>query len=162
MNKSENEILHQLWSIELEILDVIDQICVAHNLRYSPIYGTLLGAVRHKGFIPWDDDIDLMMPRDDYEAFLALWQQEAPKGYILQNTRNSPDFSQNFTKIRKDHTAFIQTEDERDKRYHKGIFVDIFPADRVITGTLEQKTKYAACAVNLLYSRRQTPLDLTI
>ena len=71
MNKSENEILHQLWSIELEILDVIDQICVAHNLRYSPIYGTLLGAVRHKGFIPWDDDIDLMMPRDDYEAFLG-------------------------------------------------------------------------------------------
>ena len=156
MDTNEKEILHQLWRVELEILNVIDQFCADHSLRYSPIYGTLLGAVRHKGFIPWDDDIDLMMPREDYEAFLSLWQQDGPKGYVLQNTRNSSDFSQNFTKIRKDHTAFIQDTEERFKHYHKGVFVDIFPADRVTTGTLGKRIKYAACAVNLLYSREHT------
>lgn len=137
-------------------MNVIHQICTEHGLRYSLAYGSLIGAMRHKGFIPWDDDIDIMMPREDYEKLLAVWDQSAPKGYILQNTRTDSDFTQNFTKIRKDHTTFLQGEEERTKQYHKGIFVDIFPGDRVPSGKIGRKIQYIACAVNLLYSRGHT------
>lgn len=145
--------IHRLWDTEQEILDVIHNVCVENNLRYSLAYGTLIGAVRHKGFIPWDDDIDLIMPRADYEKLLKTWNQCAPDGYILQNTRTDSDFSQNFTKIRKDHTTFLQTESERMVNYHTGIFVDIFPGDRVAPGIIGRKIQYFACALNLLYSR---------
>ena len=151
-----SQIQRRIWATEQEILDVIHQICTEHGLRYSLAYGTLIGAVRHKGFIPWDDDIDIMMPREDYEKLIAVWDQSAPKGYILQNTRTDSDFTQNFTKIRKDHTTFLQDEAERTKHYHKGIFVDIFPGDRVPSGKIGQKIQYIACAVNLLYSRGHT------
>ena len=127
MKQIPDQLQRQIWATEQEILDVIHQVCTEYGLRYSLAYGTLIGAVRHKGFIPWDDDIDLMMPREDYEKLLAIWNEAAPKGYILQNTRTDPDFTQNFTKIRKDHTTFLQGESEREKHYHKGIFVDIFP-----------------------------------
>ena len=148
-----SQIQRRIWATEQEILDVIHQICTEHGLRYSLAYGSLIGAMRHKGFIPWDDDIDIMMPREDYEKLLAVWDQSAPKGYILQNTRTDSDFTQNFTKIRKDHTTFLQGEEERTKQYHKGIFVDIFPGDRVPSGKIGQNIQYIACAVNLLYSR---------
>ena len=151
-----NAVLQRLWSTEIEILDVIDRVCTENGLRYSLAYGTLIGAVRHKGFIPWDDDIDVIMPREDYEKLLAVWSIAAPKGFLIQNTRTDPDFTQNFTKIRKDHTAFLQSEEERGKKYHKGIFVDIFPGDRLAPTKAGCKMQYAACAVNLLYSRGYT------
>lgn len=142
--------LQRVWSIELEILDEIDNFCRSHNLKYSIAFGTLIGAVRHGGFIPWDDDIDIVMPRDDYEYLLANW--DVP-GFALQNKRTNDDYNQNFTKIRKDHTAFIQVEFEKNVSYHTGIFVDIFPGDRVAPEGLNRKLQYAECAVNLLYSR---------
>ena len=156
MAQTSNQLQQKIWATEQEILDVIHQVCTEHGLRYSLAYGTLIGAVRHGGFIPWDDDIDIMMPREDYEKLLAVWDQSAPKGYILQNTRTDPDFTQNFTKIRKDHTTFLQDEAERTKHYHKGLFVDIFPGDRVPSGKIGRKIQYIACAVNLLYSRGHT------
>lgn len=156
MTQTSDQLQRQIWAAEQEILDVIHQVCTEHGLRYSLAYGSLIGAVRHKGFIPWDDDIDIMMPREDYEKLLAVWDQSAPKGYILQNTRTDSDFTQNFTKIRKDHTAFLQDEAERTKHYHKGIFVDIFPGDRVPSGKIGRRIQYIACAVNLLYSRGHT------
>lgn len=156
MAQASDQVQRQIWATEQEILDVIHHVCTAHGLRYSLAYGTLIGAMRHKGFIPWDDDIDLMMPREDYEKLLVIWNQSAPKGYILQNTRTDSDFTQNFTKIRKDHTTFLQDEAERTKHYHKGIFVDIFPGDRVPSGKIGRKIQYIACAMNLLYSRGYT------
>lgn len=145
--------IEQVWKTEQEILDVIHDICLKYNLRYSLAYGTLIGAVRHKGFIPWDDDIDIMMPREDYEKLRYIWNQAAPEGYILQDGRTNPDFTQSFMKIRKDHTTFLQDESEREKSYHKGIFVDIFPGDRVAPGAIGRKIQYAMCAIHLLFSR---------
>lgn len=152
----EEEILHRVWETELEILDVIHKVCVENDLKYSLAFGSLIGAVRHKGFIPWDDDIDIFMPREDYEKLLSVWQKSAPSDYIIQNKDTNEDFTQNFTKIRKDHTVFLQSEKERGKEYHKGIFVDIAPCDRVAKGKILRTVQYAACAVNLLYSRGYT------
>ena len=145
--------IQRLHELELEILDVVHQVCLRNGLKYSLAYGSLLGEVRHGGFIPWDDDIDIFMPREDYETLLSIWNQVAPEGYILQNVNTDADFSQSFTKIRKDHTIFLQSETELTKCYHKGIFIDIFPGDRVAPGIIRREIQYIACAVNLLYSR---------
>ena len=142
--------LQKLWECELDILEHFDQFCRNNGLKYSLAYGTLLGAVRHGGFIPWDDDIDVIMPRKDYEYLVNNWDV---KVYIVQNKRTNDDFNQNFTKIRKDHTAFIQFEFEKYTSYHKGIFIDIFPGDHVAPSKFQRKIQFAFCAVNLLYSR---------
>lgn len=145
-----------VWKVEQEILDVIHEICETHGLRYSLAYGTLLGAVRHKGFIPWDDDIDIMMPRQDYDKLLEIWNDVAPNGYLLMNGNTAVDCSENFTKIVKDKTTFLQHEEDRCKDFHKGIFVDIFPGDLRAPSKLDSVLQYCACAVNLLYSRGYT------
>ena len=147
--------LHMLWDTELEILDVIHQVCVDNHLRYTLACGTAIGFARHGGFIPWDDDIDLLMPREDYETLLSIWDDVAPQGYLLQNYRTDSDFTQNFTKIRKDHTAFIHDEEEKSKKYHKGIFVDILPRDRVAPNRISRACQYIAAAIVLLYSREK-------
>ena len=151
-----DNIISDVWKIEQEILDVVHSVCVENNLRYSLAFGTLLGAVRHSGFIPWDDDIDIMMPREDYEKLIKIWKDTAPEGYILQDYRTDLDYTNNFAKIRKNHTTFLQTEEERKKTYHKGIFIDIFPADKVARGKILREIQYVACAINLLYSRGYT------
>lgn len=148
--------MHKVWKVEQEILDVVHSVCVKNDLRYALYYGTLLGAVRHKGFIPWDDDIDIIMPREDYEKLIALWKTEAPANYVLQNYYTDPDTTNNFTKIRKDHTTFIQDDEEREKKYHKGIFIDIFPVDRMAPGRIGAKLQYVGFAVNLLFTRGYT------
>ena len=145
--------IKQVWAVEKEILDVIHNICIEHDIRYTLAYGTLIGAVRHSGFIPWDDDIDIMMPREDYEKFLSIWRKAAPKGFVLQNIRTDFDYTNTFSKVRKDNTTFLQSENEAEKKYHKGIFVDIFPADRVAKNKLANLIQYISCAVNLLYTR---------
>lgn len=145
-----------VWKTEQEILDVIHSICETHGLRYSLAYGTLLGAVRHKGFIPWDDDIDIIMPREDYDKLVLIWKEVAPSGYILMNGDTNTDCSGNFTKIVKDKTTFLQLEEDRSKNIHKGIFVDIFPGDRRAPDKFSKVLQYCACAINLLYSRGYT------
>ncbi|MBR4750832.1 MAG: LicD family protein [Thermoguttaceae bacterium] len=145
--------LEKTWAAELEILDSIDKFCRKEELKYSLAFGTLLGAVRHGGFIPWDDDVDILMPRKDYEYFVTHW---TVPGFILQNKRTNNDYTQCFTKIRKDHTTFLQYEFEKNVSYHTGIFVDIFPGDRVAPTQLTRKIQFILFAINLLYSREYT------
>lgn len=146
----------KLWETEVEILDAIHEVCTRNNLRYSLAYGTLLGAARHKGFIPWDDDVDVMMPREDYDKLKEIWADEAPEGFILQDDEMYDDLVNNFAKIRKDNTTFIQFEYERNCTYHTGIYVDIFPADRVAPGKIKKKLQYFLYAINLLFNRGYT------
>lgn len=150
--------LRQLQMTELGILKDVAEFCEAHRLTYSLYAGTLLGAVRHKGFIPWDDDIDICMPREDYNRFLALWKTGPLKGYVLQNHDNTPAFAQTFTKIRKDHTAIV-TDIEEETRYHSGIFVDIFPVDRIPVGKLQRYLYWFRCAEYQLMLHGRIPTD---
>lgn len=129
--------LRRLQLTQLEILRVIDGICRKHNIKYSLYGGTILGAVRHEGFIPWDDDIDICMERSEYNRFLSIWNEENHEGYLLQSKDNEPRYMQTFCKVRKDHTTFLQDEIEKN-RYHTGIFVDIFPVDRISDNKIKQ------------------------
>lgn len=115
---------------ELEILLEIKRICDKHQIKYQLCGGTLLGAVRHKGFIPWDDDIDICMLREDYERFLEVAPKEARPGFCVESARSDPDYVYSFCKVKADGTAFI----ERCTAHldiHPGIWVDVFPFDTI-------------------------------
>ena len=110
---------------ELEILDYFVAFCKKHNLKYYLTYGSLLGAVRHKGFIPWDDDIDIHMPPKDYLKFLELYKNEDNLPYFLQNVTTEKYYHTIFSKIRKNNTCMVEQEWQYLK-IHKGISIDIF------------------------------------
>jgi lipopolysaccharide cholinephosphotransferase len=101
MSKMDSLMLNKLHSIQVEILDEIVRICDSYNLDYFLIGGTLLGAIRHKGFIPWDDDLDIVMPRYDYDKFIALCDLEMNNKYILDSFENNSGYCLPFIKIRK-------------------------------------------------------------
>ena len=113
---------------ELEILLEFRRICQRHNLQYFLTAGTLLGAVRHKGFIPWDDDIDIAMPREEYERFARLCQSELGAQYLFQDYTTESNFPYMFAKIRKHGTCVCEPSLD-DIDMHKGIYIDIFPLD---------------------------------
>lgn len=122
------KILREAQLIILESLVEFDKICKKYNFDYWLDSGTLLGAVRHKGFIPWDDDIDISMPVEDYRAFAKVAQKELPKDMFLQNRTTDPSFPFDYMKIRSSKAKIIEFH-EKDKKvnYHQGVFVDIFP-----------------------------------
>lgn len=112
---------------ELEILREFRKFCDQFHLRYYLTAGTLLGAVRHQGFIPWDDDIDIAMPRRDYNMLQKL-AGKIPAGYFLQCAQTEPNFPYYFSKMRKDHTTVSEPILETIPM-HQGIYIDIFPLD---------------------------------
>ncbi len=126
----DNETLRKLQLTELELLKVFDEFCKKHDIKYSLYAGTALGAVRHGGFIPWDDDIDVCMERPEYERFLRLWREENIDGYYLQGTDSPNYYGISFSKIRKNGTKF-GTEMDIKMYDHIGIFLDIFPFDKI-------------------------------
>ena len=150
------EKLRPLQLTMLEILKVFDAFCREHDLKYSLYAGSMIGMIRHKAFIPWDDDLDVCMERREYDRFIALWEQSHPAGYILQNKDNTPTFWQSFTKIRKDHTTFLQEEREAGK-YHTGIFLDVFPLDRIPNGWLNRTVYKWNCMKYQLMTREFVP-----
>ena len=112
---------------ELYILKEIDRVCRLLKINYCVCGGTLLGAVRHGGFIPWDDDIDIIMPRKDFVRFNQEFQKYSGEEFFLQSKKTDPYYFANFTKIRLNGTIY---GNERDKKLkHMGVWVDVFPAD---------------------------------
>lgn len=122
------EQMQQLRQKELAILQAFIAVCEQLNLQYFIVQGTLLGAIRHQGFIPWDDDIDIGMLRADYDIFLEKGQKLLPKHLFLQTSKTDATFPHGFAKVRDIHTSFIETTC-KDLPINHGIFIDIFPFD---------------------------------
>lgn len=118
--------LRELQLCELQILKDVKRVCERHGFRYYLTAGTLLGAVRHKGFIPWDDDIDIIMPYPDYVRFLEVAQKELGDGYFVQNSDTDPLYSHAYTHIRKNNTTMVH-DWERKIHSHHGVWLDVFP-----------------------------------
>ena len=125
----ENEIeLKRLQLVELDILKEFIRVCNELNVKYFLDSGTLLGCIRHGGFIPWDDDIDVSMPREDYEIFLKEGQKLLKNKYFLQTYKTDPEYTMGFAKIRNSETTFIESSVKNLKINH-GVYIDIFPLD---------------------------------
>ena len=126
----------------LDMLVELDSLCKKHQLRYWLDSGTLLGAVRHSGFIPWDDDIDLSMPLEDYNKLLALTKDELSSDIFFQTRQSDKDFKFDYIKLRSNKANIVEFH-EKDKNigYHQGVFVDIFPM-LTIANTPADKENY--------------------
>lgn len=121
----------KIWATELQLLEKFDEVCRKHQLTYYVDYGTLLGAIRHRGFIPWDDDIDVVMFRDDYNRLLSIAADEFKSPYFFQNTYTDSIIN-TLSKLRDSRTTAIQFPN--NKSLNQGIFIDIFPLDDVPYG----------------------------
>ena len=123
------EKMKKVWAVELDLLHELDRVCREEGLTYWVAYGTLLGAVRHGGFIPWDDDIDIWMPRKDYEKLIQLGKNCFCDPYFLQTTLNDNDYYCSLARLRNSNTTgfFIS----KNNRCNNGIYMDIFPLDEI-------------------------------
>lgn len=134
-----------IQKIQLDILKEVDRICKLENIRYGIDGGTFLGAVRHKGFIPWDPDIDVIMLRKDYEKFFrAAMKHMDNEKYFLQEERTDVNYRWGFTKIRRNGTSFVRCGQEHLKM-HTGIFIDILIMDNVPDNRVERKVFELFC-----------------
>lgn len=126
-----DEVLQKLRKINLEMLQEIDRICRKNNIKYSLCSGTLIGAVRHGGFIPWDNDADVNMLREEYEKFFEACKKDLnTEKFFLQEFRTDENYRWGFSKLRYNNSVYLMPGQERTN-WHKGIFVDIFVYDGV-------------------------------
>lgn len=123
----EGSVLRRLQMNSLKVLKYIDRICRENNITYWLSSGTCLGAVRHGGFIPWDDDVDVEMLEKDFRKFVAILGHEPKDGYVLQSAKNEPTYIAPFAKVR-DFKTYVKENQGYDKHYkYNGAFVDVFP-----------------------------------
>lgn len=159
-----DDILKQLQNIQLECLIELDRICKENNIKYSLDGGSLLGAVRHKGFIPWDDDIDLIMLRSDYERFFEICKKELDSDrFFLQEHRTDPHYCVGYPRIRRNGTVYQRAGHEHMK-YHDGVFIDLFVLDNVPDNPLLRALhRYACfCIRKILWSKTGKKLAPTL
>lgn len=122
--------LRPLWDVLLEIYRIFSAICDKHGLRYCADAGTALGAVRHQGFIPWDDDMDIQMPRPDYEKFIEIAKRELPEGYAWLDKDVCDSYDNGFGKvIVTDEAVVNRIAQESGLPLGQGVFIDVFPLD---------------------------------
>ena len=128
----------KLWAVSLDLLLELDRVCKKHNLKYFLMGGTLIGAIRHDGFIPWDDDIDVAMLREDYEKLLEIGPAEFNEPYFFQTPETDENYYFSFAKLRNSNTSGISYA-FRYEKFNQGIFLDIFPLDNCLLGDLEDR-----------------------
>ena len=150
--------LEVLQNYVYEIFVEFDRVCKKHNLRYSMEGGTLLGAVKFQNFVPWDDDIDVIMLREDYEKFLKIAPSELGEKFFLQSYNNVKEFPLNYAKICHNDTEIYDYDYTHLKNMNHGVFIDIFPLDNVIPNKLKKQCS----KIGVLTGARKTKLKVKL
>lgn len=138
----------------LEVMKFIDGVCRRESIVYYIMGGTALGAVRHGGFIPWDDDLDIFMTPDQYERFKAAFKETDQDQFVIQEWRTSPDYLE-YAKVRMNGTTFIEEAFKERKDLHQGIYVDIMILHKVPENAVIQKLVYYESKFVTLYALSQ-------
>lgn len=138
--------LEKLKSVELEILSHVGELLDKHGIRYYLIGGSALGAVRHGGFIPWDDDVDIAIFKEDEKKFLEICEKELDSKYYLQTRKKEKEYIRAFYKIRKNNTACVEDIYKNLFNMHQGIFIDIFvlygvPKNKIMRNLMKAMVK---------------------
>lgn len=139
--------LQEHQEVLFELLQVFDSICRKHNIKYMLFAGTALGAIRHQGFIPWDDDLDVVMLRSEYNRFMKVAREDMDlQNYFLQTefTEHWPMF---FSKLRKNNTTCLERFIPKDPMIHQGVYIDIFPCDNLSDHKLLRKLQFWASKI---------------
>lgn len=145
MIQIDNETLRKIQMVQLELLQEVDRICRKCNIHYNIIAGTMLGAVRHGGYIPWDDDADVALLRDEYEKFRKACETELDTSkFYFQDHRNTQGYRWGYGKLRRKNTLFLR-EYQEHMPYEQGIFIDIFPLDSVPDNYILRTLKNFEC-----------------
>jgi len=131
--------MKKVWAIEMDLLRKFISVCEKYHLCYWVGEGTLLGTIRHKGFIPWDDDLDVWMPREDYDRLLLISPEEFEEPYFLQTTENDQDYYCAFARLRNCRTTAITVSEKN--QCNNGIYIDILPLDGLYRNTFRQEIK---------------------
>lgn len=131
------EILEKLHQVHLQILRDFMAVCEKYNLKYFVTYGTAIGAVRHQGFIPWDDDVDVSMLREDYDKFLKVFPKELKGHYNLLTPERDGRYACTVTHLQRKGTTFI-SETSKNLKCEQCIYIDIFPMDYVAKGKIKE------------------------
>lgn len=146
--------LKQTHEIQVELLNQVDRICRKHNIRYMLTGGTLLGAVRHKGFIPWDDDVDVRLERCEYERFCEVCQQELDGDkFFFQTYKTDKNYPWFYGKLRYNYSRYVRVGQEH-LDMNDGIFLDIFPTDGMPNNVIGRTFTLIKCRLlkKMLYS----------
>lgn len=132
----------KLWAVEMDIAKKLLEVCKKHNLKIWATGGTLIGAVRHKGFVPWDDDIDFCMMRDDYDRLMEIGPTEFKEPFFFQSFYTDPHSWEGIVKIRRSDTAMIEQGYYYHKDFNRGVFIDVLVMDGIPQNMEEFAPKY--------------------
>ncbi len=134
--------MKKIWAVELDLLQQLMNICESNNIKYYASGGTLLGACRHAGFIPWDDDIDIAMPRKEFIRFCDIAAKTLRDPYFLQTEKTDPGFNKTFARVINTKTTAIPEYNlHSDLKTKQGIWIDVFPMD-VLPDELNERNRY--------------------
>ena len=139
--------LRKMQLLELDMLVELDKVCRKNNIKYIIHAGSLLGAVRHKGFIPWDDDIDVCFLREEYEKFLLVSDQLNQQICYFQDHSTDSNYRWGYGKIRRTGTTYIREGQEFSKNGKSGIFIDVFPLDDIPIGNIRMNIQRFTCYI---------------